>query len=70
MLSGAVGGVAIPVFGRFDVIAEHAYHLRRFPSIQWHTSGNRIPARLPREFDFSGPTVAVGLQVNVRRDDP
>jgi hypothetical protein len=64
--AGFSAGLAIgrsPIFGT----VEYSHHIRRFPSVQWGGTGStRLPADLPTEFDFSGPSLALGIQVRVR----
>ncbi len=64
---GAAIGVGISVPGLpVTASVEASYHQRKFVSVQWTPVGNRVPARFPREFDFSGPSLSFGLQVRVR----
>jgi hypothetical protein len=64
-IGGAIG-VALGD-GPLHAFAEAAYHFRRFPSVQWGAAGaNRLPDTLPRGFDFSGPSVSIGVQVGIR----
>lgn len=61
-----LGGIIGLAFGTWMLQPriEYAYHLRDFPSLQW--SPGKVPTRVPREIAFSGSTITVGLQINVR----
>lgn len=63
-LGGAVG-LAIGM-EPLHLIAEYAYNVRRFPSIQWTGTGAPLPENLPTELDFTGPSVSLGVQIHVR----
>jgi hypothetical protein len=62
---GGVAGIGLEL-GPAHFFVEGAYHVRRFPSIQWTSGTNRMPADLPRSFDFTGTTISVGVQVHIR----
>jgi hypothetical protein len=65
---GLVAGGAVPslVIPRTQFTAEVAYHLRRFPSVQWAKDGARTPSYFPRSLDFSGFSFSLGAQISLR----
>jgi len=65
---GLVGGGAVSsrFIPRTQFTAEVAYHLRRFPGVQWAKDGARTPDYFPRSLDFSGFSFSLGAQISVR----
>jgi hypothetical protein len=63
-----LGGAAGVAVGRepLHLVVEYAYNARRFGSIQWTGTGTRVPNVLPRELDFTGPSVSLGIQLHIR----
>jgi hypothetical protein len=68
-----VGGAVGIAFGSdiASVFLEAQLNLRRFTSVDWTGgAGGTIPGFLPRELDFSGPSVSVGGHTQVRPPCP
>lgn len=47
---------------------EAGYFVRDFASVQW--SGSNVPSKLPRELSFSGWSLSIGTQFNLRDYKP
>jgi len=60
-VSWAVGNSGITAF------VEGAYSWRSFPSVEWSLpDGGGLPADFPRALGFSGPSLALGVQVGIK----
>ena len=58
-------GVALGIIGTafhvLDVYVEGSYHWRKLNSVEWTGEDNIVPTALPRELNFSGGQVTVGV---------
>jgi hypothetical protein len=69
---GVTGGTFGDVLG-IGMFAEVSYRWRRFSSLDYTLVAadvDRVPTNWPRELNFSGPSLAVGLQFRVKGDPP
>jgi hypothetical protein len=63
---GLVGGVSAQI-RRMTFFAEAASMNRDFESVRWSSAASRVPPQLPRRLNFSGRSVAVGVQVKISK---
>ena len=65
-----LGGVAAFAFAykkELYPFVEYSWMLRKFPSVQWsQPEAHTVPQRFPRELDFTGPSLAFGLRINIK----
>ena len=65
-----LGGVAAFAFAykkELYPFVEYSWMLRKFPSVQWSLpEAHTVPQRFPRELDFTGPSLAFGLRINIK----
>ena len=64
---GGVVGFALAFKKELYPFVEYSWMLRKFPSVQWALAeAHTMPQRFPRELDFTGPSLAVGLRIDLK----
>ena len=64
---GANAALALAWKKELYPFVEYSWMLRKFPSVQWSLAeAHTVPQRFPRELDFSGPSLAVGLRIDIK----
>ena len=64
---GASLGVAFGYKQKVYPFVEYSWQRRKFPSVQWFAQeSEEIPRRFPRELDFSGNSLTVGIRVALK----
>lgn len=52
---------------RLNFFIEQTYVIKRFPSVTWDSTDNRIPKRFPPTLNFSGRTITGGVQLSLKK---
>jgi hypothetical protein len=64
---GADAGIAFAFKKELYPFVEYSWMLRKFPSVQWSLAeAHTMPQRFPTELDFTGPSLTVGVRVDIR----
>jgi hypothetical protein len=65
---GGVAGVAVAWKKEIYPYVEYMWMRRKFQSVQWtFTDENHtVPERFPRELNFSGPSLSVGIRIQLK----
>lgn len=64
---GGVAGVALAWKKEIYPYFEYNWERRKFASVQWAAQEQpTAPERFPRELDFSGPSVSIGLRIQLK----
>lgn len=64
---GGVAAVAVAWKKEIYPYAEYNWERRKFASVQWAAQElATAPDRFPRELDFSGPSVSIGLRIQLK----
>lgn len=64
---GANAGLAFVFKKELYPFIEYSWMLRKFPSVQWSLAeAHTMPQRFPTELDFTGPSLTVGLRIDIK----
>jgi hypothetical protein len=64
---GGMAGFALAFNKELYPYVEYAWQFRKFPSVEWNAVESRIaPLRFPRVLDFTGPSLTVGVRVQLK----
>jgi hypothetical protein len=64
---GGMVGLGLAFKKELYPFVEYAWVFRKFPSVEWNAIESKVaPLRFPRVLDFSGPSLTVGLRVQLK----
>jgi hypothetical protein len=63
--AGIAAGL-VATLGGVNIFVEPSYNIRKINSVEWTPIENKVPSRFPRELNFSGWQIALGIEVSIK----